>query len=184
VKQEEEKRRGGEEETGTGSSPPLLFSSSPLLAPKGRLLGVDYGAVRVGLAISDPDRIIASPFDTLTRSGEVADAAYFTKLVTSEKVVGLVVGLPLHTRGHEGVQSAEARRYGAWLASVTGLPVVFWDERFTSALADDAFREAKLSHKKRKDRRDRVAAVLILQGFLDAGCPAGGTDPVPDQRSD
>jgi putative Holliday junction resolvase len=143
----------------------------------GRLLGVDYGTVRVGLAISDPDRIIASPFDTLTRGGDAADAAYFTQLVAAEKVAGLVVGLPLHSHGEEGVQAAEARRYGAWLGSVTGLPVVFWDERFTSALADDAFREAKLSHKKRKDRRDRVAAVLILQGFLDAGCPPEGTGP-------
>jgi putative Holliday junction resolvase len=147
----------------------------------GRLLGVDYGTVRVGLAVSDPDRIIASPLDTLTRGGDDADAAYFTKLVAAEKVVGIVVGLPLHTRGHEGVQSAEARRYGAWLREVTGLSVVFWDERFTSALADDAFREAKLSHKKRKDRRDRVAAVLMLQGFLDAGCPPEGT--APDERS-
>ena len=154
------------------------------MSPPGRLLGVDYGTVRVGLAVSDPDRIIASPLDTLTRGGDVSDAAYFTKLVAAEKVVGLVVGLPLHSRGNEGVQSAEARRYGAWIASVTGLPVVFWDERFTSALADDAFREAKLSHKKRKDRRDRVAAVLILQGFLDAGCPAAGTEPAPDQPSD
>jgi len=154
------------------------------LPPRGRLLGVDFGTVRVGLAVSDPDRLIASPLDTRTRAGDAADAAYFAQVVAAERVVGLVVGLPLHARGNEGTKAAEARQFGAWLGSVTGLPVVFWDERFTTALADDAFREAKLSHKKRKDRRDRVAAVLILQGFLDAGCPAAGTVAEPDQPSD
>lgn len=154
------------------------------MTPKGRLLGIDFGTVRVGLAVSDPDRIIASPLDTLTRGGDAADAAYFTRVVAAEKVVGLVVGLPLHTRGNEGTKAAEARDYGAWLGSVTGLPVVFWDERFTTALADDAFREAKLGHKKRKERRDRVAAVLILQGYLDAGCPPGGTEPATEEPSD
>src|SRR5205823_10179706 len=124
----------------------------------GRLLGVDYGTVRVGLAVSDPDRIIASPHDTYTRKADAADAAYYSKLVTAERVVGLVVGLPLHTGGEEGIKAREARQYGAWLASITGLPVVFWDERYTTAAADDAFREAGLSHRKRRDRRDRVAA--------------------------
>jgi putative Holliday junction resolvase len=148
-----------------------------LLRPQGRLLGVDYGTVRVGLSVSDPDRIIASPHDTYTRQGDADDAAYFTRLVAAERIVGLVVGLPLHTGGEEGIKAREAREYGAWLAGVTGLPVVFWDERYTTAAAEDAFREAGLSHKKRRDRRDRVAAVLILQGYLDAGCPPTGSDP-------
>jgi putative Holliday junction resolvase len=159
-------------------------STAQRLPPTGRLLGVDCGTVRVGLAVSDPDRVIASPLDTLTRAGDAADAVYFTKVVAAERVVGLVVGLPLHARGNEGAKAAEARQFGAWLGSVTGLPVVFWDERFTTALADDAFREAKLSHRKRKDRRDRVAAVLILQGFLDAGCPEAGTVVDSDEPSD
>src|SRR5262249_6883863 len=124
------RRRGRREEAHRRDQGPR--AGAVPVNPTGRLLGIDCGTVRVGLAISDPDRIIASPYDTLTRGGDVADAAYFTRLVTAEKVVGLVVGLPLHTRGHESVQSAEARRYGAWLASVTGLPVVFWDERYTS----------------------------------------------------
>jgi putative Holliday junction resolvase len=154
------------------------------IPPAGRLLGIDYGTVRVGLAVSDPDRIIASPLDTLTRGGDTADAAYFARVVAAEKVVGLVVGLPLRNRGYEGTKAIEARQYGEWLGAVTGLSVVFWDERYTSALAEDAFREAKLAHKKRKERRDRVAAVLILQGFLDAGCPPGGTVPTTDAPSD
>ena len=136
---------------------------------KGRLLGIDFGAVRVGLAVSDPDRLIASPFETYVRKDAKADAAYFQRVVAAEKVVGLVVGLPLHTGGEEGIKAREAREYGAWLAEATGLPVVFWDERCTTAAAEDALWRAGLSHKKRKDRRDRVAAQLILQGFLENG---------------
>ena len=136
---------------------------------KGRLLGIDFGTVRVGLAVSDPDRLIASPFETYVRKDAKADAAYFQRVVAAEKVVGLVVGLPLHTGGEEGIKAREARDYGAWLTEATGLPVVFWDERCTTAAAEDALWSAGLSHKKRKDRRDRVAAQLILQGFLENG---------------
>ena len=135
--------------------------------PSGRLLGVDFGTVRVGLAVSDPDRLIASPFETYARKDAKADAAYFQRVVASEKIVGLVVGLPLHTGGEEGIKATEAREYGAWLTEATGLPVVFWDERCTTAAAEDALWDAGLSHRKRKDRRDRVAAQLILQGFLE-----------------
>lgn len=134
---------------------------------RGRLLGVDFGTVRVGLAISDPDRLIASPFETYLRKDTKADAAYFARVVAAEKIVGLVVGLPLHTGGEEGIKAKEARDYGAGLAEATGLPVVFWDERCTTAAAEDALWDAGLSHRKRKDRRDRVAAQLILQGFLE-----------------
>jgi putative Holliday junction resolvase len=150
----------------------------------GRLLGVDFGTVRVGLAVSDPDRVIASPLDTYTRKGDAADAAYFTRLVAAERIVGLVVGLPLHTGGEEGIKAKEARAFGQWLGEATGLPVVFWDERCTTTAAEDALWSAGLTHRKRRDRRDRVAAQLILQGFIDAGCPPEGTasDPPPNRN--
>lgn len=144
---------------------------------KGRLLGVDFGTVRVGLAVTDPDRIIASPLETYTRRTPDQDAAYYRKLAAAERAVAWVVGLPLHTGGEEGKKAAEARAYGKWLGEATGLPVVFWDERFTTALAEDAMWDAGLSHKKRRERRDRVAAQLILQAYLEAGCPAAGADP-------
>jgi len=147
---------------------PMSHSTFPL----GRLLGVDFGTVRVGLAVSDPDRLIASPFETYVRKDAKADGAYFAQVVAAEKIVGLVVGLPLHTGGEEGIKAKEARDYGQWLTETTGLPVVFWDERCTTAAAEDALWDAGLSHRKRRDRRDRVAAQLILQGFLDAGCPS------------
>jgi putative pre-16S rRNA nuclease len=137
----------------------------------GRLLGVDYGTVRVGLAVSDPDRIIASPLATLSRKNPDADAAYFRELALNEQIAGLVVGLPVHTNGREGMKAAEARKYGAWLAEISGLPVTFADERFTTVEAEDALWDAGLTHKQRKGRRDRVAAQIMLQAYLDAKCP-------------
>jgi putative Holliday junction resolvase len=134
---------------------------------KGRLLGVDYGTVRVGLAVSDPDRIIASPLATYTRRDADADAAYFRHVVAAEQVVGLVVGLPMHTDGREGIKAQEARAYGGWLGEVTGLPVEFADERFTTVFAESALWTAGLTHKRRKDRRDRVAAQMLLQAYID-----------------
>ena len=138
----------------------------------GRLLGVDTGTVRVGLAVCDRDRIIASPLEIRERQGTEKDAAYFKVLVAREQVVGLVVGLPLHTSGREGVKAQEARAYGAWLMAVTGLPAIYADERFTTAFAESALWAAGLTHKKRKQRRDAVAAQMMLQAFIDGGCPA------------
>lgn len=137
----------------------------------GRLLGVDFGTVRVGLAISDAERRIASPLATYTRQGRQQDERFFERLVAAEEVGSLVVGLPVHLDGREGQKAKEARAFGKWLAETTKLPIVFWDERFTTAEAESHLWEAGLTHKRRKERRDRVAAQILLQAYLDAGCP-------------
>jgi putative Holliday junction resolvase len=139
---------------------------------KGRLLGVDFGTVRVGLAVCDPDRIIASPLATYARRNAELDGRYFRDLARAEGVAGLVVGLPVHMSGQEGQKAAEARAFGRWLGELTGLPVAFWDERYTSVEAERHLWNAGLTHQRRKDRRDRVAAQLLLQSYLEAGCPA------------
>ncbi len=133
----------------------------------GRLLGVDTGTKRVGLAISDPDQIVASPLATLERRDATSDARYFRDLVAREGVGGIIVGLPLHTDGREGVKAAEARAYAKWLGEITGLPVEFADERFTTVQAESALWEAGLTHQRRKSRRDRLAAQIMLQAYLD-----------------
>jgi putative Holliday junction resolvase len=132
---------------------------------------VDFGEVRIGLAVSDPDRKIAFPLETRRRQGRDSDAAYFRVLAAEQAVGGLVVGLPVHLDGNEGRKAAEARAFGQWLAEVTGLPVVYWDERFSTVEAESALWDAGLTHKQRKARRDRVAAQIFLQAYLDAGCP-------------
>jgi putative Holliday junction resolvase len=136
-----------------------------------RLLGVDFGRVRIGLAVSDPDRKLASPLATYARRNPDRDAAFFRALIAEERVGGLVVGLPVHLDGNEGQKAGEARAFGQWLGATTGLPVVYYDERFTTVEAESALWEAGLTHKQRKARRDRVAAQIMLQAYLDAGCP-------------
>jgi len=134
----------------------------------GRLLGIDFGSVRVGISICDPDRIVASALETYTRSSDEADAAFFTTLAAREKAVGFVVGLPISLNGTEGPKAKEAREFGSWLSAATGLPVEFFDERFTTAAAEDTLREAKVRADKRTGKRDRLAAQIILQSYLDA----------------
>ena len=141
------------------------------MSARSRLLGVDFGSVRVGLAVSDPDCKIAFPLTTYIRSGREQDARYFQKVAAEEEIGQILVGLPVHTDGREGTKAAEARAFGKWLGDVTGLLVVFWDERFTTVEAEGLLWSAGLTHKRRKDRRDRVAAQILLQSYLDAGCP-------------
>ena len=136
-----------------------------------RLLGVDYGTVRIGLAVSDRDRKIASPLATYARRSRDQDASFFRRLIEVEEIGGLVVGLPVHNDGREGQKAREARALGQWLKETTGLPVTFWDERFTTMEAEGYLLDAGLTNKRRKERRDRVAAQILLQTYLDAGCP-------------
>ncbi len=139
--------------------------------PAGRLLGVDPGRVRLGLAVSDPERRIASPLETYTRRSLDLDARFFREIVRSEDIIGLVVGLPIHNDGREGEQAGKARALGQWLAQTTSLGLAFWDERFSTQEAEGLLLSAGLSNKKRQARRDRVAAQIMLQAYLDAGCP-------------
>jgi putative Holliday junction resolvase len=136
-----------------------------------RLLGVDFGSVRVGLAVCDADRRIASPLATYQRRNREQDAGYFRDVAARQEIGQVVVGLPVHLSGREGQKAAEARAFGKWLAGATGLPVVFWDERFTTLEAEGYLLSAGLTNKRRKARRDRVAAQILLQAYLDAGCP-------------
>ena len=140
-----------------------------------RLLGVDYGQARIGLAVTDPDLKIASPLATYRRRSGRLDADYFQTLVSQEQIGRIVVGLPTHTDGREGKKAAEVRAWGQWLADVTSLPILYWDERFTTVEAERHLWSAGLTHKARKERRDRIAAQIILQSYLDAAC----SDPKP-----
>jgi len=148
----------------------------------GRVAGLDYGHVRIGVALSDPGRTIASPHANYTRRGEEGDARFFRELVAAEELVGFVVGLPLHTDGRESEKSREVRRFATWLESVTGLPVCFYDERFTTREAGYLLGEAQLTKKKRKQRLDKVAAQLLLAAFLESNRSDTQPGPLDDHQ--
>jgi putative Holliday junction resolvase len=135
------------------------------------LLGIDFGTVRIGLAVSDSERRIASPLEQYRRAGRDRDLQFFRQLVLREEIGSCVIGLPIHLSGREGDKAKEARAFAAWLHEATNLAMAFWDERFTTVEAEHALLAAGLTNKKRKARRDQVAAQILLQSYLDAGCP-------------
>jgi putative Holliday junction resolvase len=134
----------------------------------GRIAGIDYGTVRIGVAVSDAGRTLASPLETRVRGSEEADAEYFRQLVDGEEIRLFVVGLPIHLSGRESDKSREARRFGQWLAQVTGVPVEYFDERFSSRQADEFLQAGGLTRRRRKKRRDMLAAQVMLAAYLDA----------------
>lgn len=136
--------------------------------PPGRVAGIDFGTVRIGIALSDPDRVLATPVENYTRRGVDEDARRFKRLVEEEQVVLFVVGLPVHLDGGESQKSLEARRFGQWLAEVTQVPVEFYDERFTSVEAEQFLLGADLTRKRRKKRLDMVAAQIMLSAYLES----------------
>ena len=127
-----------------------------------------------------PERIIASPLENYTRRSPALDAQWLRQLVGVEKVVGIVIGLPVHLAGHDSVQSLEARQFGQWAGQVTGLPVCFQDERFSSAAADEALALGQLTSKQRKQRRDMLAAQVILVSYLESSRSQSNYSPLDD----
>jgi putative Holliday junction resolvase len=135
-----------------------------------RALGIDFGERRIGLALSDPTRTIASPLPTVKRrAGKRPPIAALMKIIETNDVTALVMGLPLTLEGEESDWTRLIRTVAEALSERTGLPVHYVDERLTSVRAERAIRSLGLSKKKReeKERVDAAAAVLILQSWLD-----------------
>lgn len=147
---------------------------------QGRLAGVDYGTVRIGIAISDAGQTIASPLENYNRRNQRLDDAFFIDLVQQESVVGFVVGLPVHSSGDESKKSKEARRFGERLSQVTGVPVVWFDERYTSAHASQLLQSAGFTRKKRKSRLDKIAAQILLAAYLESSRKVESTGSIED----
>lgn len=143
---------------------PEIVSNFP---EQGRLAGVDFGTVRIGLATCDPSRQWVTPFETYQRRNDRLDAAYFQSMAETEDLQGWVIGLPVHCDGKESQKSQEVRAFAKWLSKLTSLPYVLYDERFTSREARRLLQDTELSSKKKKNRIDRIAAHLILSHFLD-----------------
>jgi putative Holliday junction resolvase len=147
----------------------IALRSGPMTGP---VLGLDLGARRIGLAVSDPAARIAFPAGHLERSGLEADLAALQALARERGVTRIVVGLPVLLGGREGTGAEAARRFARALEQATGLPVVLVDERLTSAEAERALRQAPARRRRaRKQVVDALAATLLLRGYLEQAEP-------------
>jgi putative Holliday junction resolvase len=163
----------------TDERPPAESPAAPATVagqiPAGRVAGVDYGRRRIGVAVCDAHRILASPLCVrLTAGDAAADAEFFRRLVADERLVGFVVGLPVHADGTDSRMSVEVERFGGWLRGVTGLPVVFHDERYSSREAAGLLAGSGLSRGRRKERSDAIAAQVVLSSWMEAQARGDG----------
>ncbi len=142
---------------------------------KGKLAGIDFGTVRIGVAMSDSERLIAVPYEIWRRKNEKLDLQHFQEFAKNERIVHFVVGLPLHCSGEMSDKARQAMEFADKLAAATGCSIDFLDERFSSVIAEDSLRQAGLNAKKRKEKLDAVAAQIILSTYMERGC-VGTTD--------
>jgi putative Holliday junction resolvase len=139
-----------------------------LLTTSGRILALDLGKRRIGLALSDELGVTAQGLATLQRTKIREDLARLAKLASDNNVTLILMGNPLHMSGHEGRGTEYARDFGARLHAATGLPIQLWDERLTTVQAQRVLRESGVSIEKRAKAVDRLAAVILLESFLDS----------------
>jgi putative Holliday junction resolvase len=132
-----------------------------------RALGIDFGERRIGVAISDPEGSYALPSETLVRTDDAGAIRAIAEIAAREEVAWIVVGEPLRSDGSAGPPALRARKFAARLSSRCGLPVETIDETLTSREADHRLREAGVSPERRRERRDALAAQLLLQEALD-----------------
>ena len=145
--------------------------SDPNQAPPSRLprrvLGLDVGSKTIGVAVSDPLGITAQGLNTIRRKNKRVDFAQLHALIREYQIAEIVVGYPLRMSGAEGTQAEKMQQFAQELRQRFELPVHLWDERLTSAEANRLLRDSEMSIKRRGEVVDRLAAVLILQGWMD-----------------
>jgi putative Holliday junction resolvase len=132
-----------------------------------RILALDPGTKRIGVALSDELGWTAQPLETFERKSPEADAAHIKDLVRRHDVREIVMGMPVHLSGRVGPAAQSAQRFLEMIQAATGVPVVAWDERLTTKAAEQLLIDADVSRKKRKGAVDRVAAALLLKSYLE-----------------
>lgn len=144
------------------------------LATGARILALDLGTRTIGLALSDVERTIATPFDTIRRTKLKPDIGQLMGVIADQGVGALVLGLPVNMDDSEGPRCQATRQFATDLLKALDLPLAFWDERLSSYAAEAALLEADVSAKRRAEIIDKVAAAVILQGYLDFLAAGGG----------
>ncbi len=142
-----------------------------------RVLGIDLGSRRIGLALSDPEGRIASPAGMIERRGGKRDLEAMKRWIVEHEVGSVVVGLPIHMSGRRGPEAAAARRFASELGTATGLPVDLIDERLTTREAENALRESGRKGARRRAVIDSVAASILLRTYLETRALRRAPDP-------
>lgn len=147
---------------------PTLTLDEIAALPKGaRLMGLDLGTKTIGLSLTDVERRIASPLETIRRVKFKPDAETVLKLAAKFGVAALVIGLPLNMDGTEGPRCQSTRAFARNLAAMTDIPILFWDERLSTVAVTRTLIDADASRARRAELVDKLAAAYILQGMLD-----------------
>lgn len=133
-----------------------------------RVMGLDYGDVRIGIALSDVTRFLASGFENYTRVSLEKDCQHIAEIISSNNVKLVVLGLPLNMDGSEGVRVEKTKEFAEELKKYTSVEIDFLDERLTSVSAEKILISADVSRKKRKQVLDKLSATIILQDYLDS----------------
>jgi len=133
----------------------------------GALLGLDLGEKTIGVAVCDPERMVATPVETIRRKKFTPDAERLAALAAERGVVGLILGLPLNMDGTEGPRAQSTRSFARNLPRIVALPVAFWDERMSTMAMERDLIELDTSRAKRAEKIDEMAATFILQGAID-----------------
>ena len=136
----------------------------------GRIMGIDYGKVRIGIALTDLLKTIASPYEVYKSVSLQKDVEYFVKLVKEKEVEKIVLGLPLNMDGSEGERAKRTRIFGEMLEKACSVPVVYQDERLSSVEAENYLLVGDVRRDKRKNLIDKVAATIILEDYLRTIC--------------
>ena len=133
-----------------------------------RVLGIDYGDRKIGLALSDTLGFTAQPLTSYRRGTEKEDEEYFKTLVAEYNITEVVVGLPLRMDGSSGTRAEKTRAFAKWLEQILNLPIFFWDERLTTKQANKFLSNRKISIQTKKDIEDQISAVIILSTYLES----------------
>jgi len=145
-----------------------LSELKPLLPRMGRILGLDLGTKTIGLALSDLSYTVATPALTIARKKFTQDVTELLQVLDKQEVFALVLGLPISMDGTEGPRCQSTRQFAANLLKLREIPIVYWDERLSTAAVTRTLLEADTSRKRRAEVVDKMAAAYILQGALDS----------------
>ena len=136
----------------------------------GRIMGIDYGDVRIGIALTDLLKMIASPYEVYKTVSRKKDIEHIVEIIKSMQVEKIVIGLPLNMDGTEGERAEVTKKFGEQLFNASMVPIVYQDERLSSVEAEDYLLEANVKREKRKGLIDKISASIILEEYLNSNC--------------